>query len=813
MLCEECGVNPAEVTLTTVVNNESVTRNLCRACAQKYQNPSLIPGAIAALLANLTHRPSTPAPRKIVAKINEKSSQVLNEASAEAQRTGSTVVGAEHLLEALLLKGEVHFDTLPENVTAEEVHRILMEKKSADAEAPENAPNISESPAINRIMDRAVREAAGISGGIVEPLSLWFALLSDPENAACALLNEMKAEPEKMLAEIRKRIPAKVEVRGTSAPSQQQNQSYLDRYARDLTKAAADGKLDPMIGRTDELDRVIQILGRRTKNNPLLIGEPGVGKSAIAEGLAHTLASGMVPELLKEKKLYALDMCSLVAGSKFRGEFEERFKGVLDEVTERGNVILFIDEMQDIVGTGRAEGSMDAAGILKPLLARGEMQVLGATTPEEYRKSIEKDTSLNRRFQPVRINEPSEEETGKILRGLKSAYEKHHSITIPDETLDAAVRLSGRYITDRFQPDKAIDLIDEAASWLHLHAGENGSVLTEDHIASVVSSWTGIPVNKLTEDERSRLMDLESTLHQRVVGQDEAVSAIARAIRRSRSGLRDPRRPIGSFMFLGPTGVGKTELCKALSEALFGDEKAMIRMDMSEYMEKHAVSRMIGSPPGYVGYDEGGKLTQAVHRRPYSVVLFDEIEKAHPDVFNLLLQILDDGRLTDSNGMEVSFSNCVIVMTSNAGAQIALTGGIGFGGKATSAGYEQMKEKLLSNVHQIFRPEFINRIDEMIVFRRLTAEDARQICRKELDRISARLTDRNIRLSFTEEAVCFLAKMGYDEQYGARPLKRTLQKHVEDALAEKLLSGAIPSDCSVKADLAGEKLEFCVSSL
>ena len=622
-----------------------------------------------------------------------------------------------------------------------------------------------------------------------------------------------------------------------------------------------------MIGRQNEIERIVQILSRRTKNNPVLIGEPGVGKSAVAEGLAQKISQGAVPETLTDKKIFSLDMGSMVAGSKYRGEFEERLKNTLDEVRKRGDVILFIDELQNIIGAGAAEGSMDAANILKPALARGEIQCIGATTLDEYRKHIEKDAALARRFQPVTVNEPSEEETIAIMKGLRDKYEAHHKVRITDEALEVAVKLSNRYIADRFQPDKAIDLMDEAASRVRIQAFtappdmkaqekklesvlrekreaidkqdyEKAAALRdeehtlraeidekraaweqkkttakdtvgEEEIAQVVAGWTGIPVKKMTEEESERLLHLEELLHKRVIGQSEAVSAVSRAIRRARAGLKDPKRPIGSFIFLGPTGVGKTELCRALGEAMFGDEDTLIRLDMSEYMEKHTVSRMVGSPPGYVGYDEGGQLTEAVRRKPYSVVLFDEVEKAHPDVFNILLQILEDGRLTDNMGRVVSFKNCVIVMTSNAGAQSAQRTSLGFGaGMADAMDYERMREKVLSDIKSVFRPEFLNRVDEIIVFHKLEQKDIEAIASLMLGQVAKRLKERDIILTYGDDVVTHLAQAGFDPQYGARPLRRVIQRTIEDSLSEKLIAGEIHLGGTVNMRMDGEKIIF-----
>ena len=661
---------------------------------------------------------------------------------------------------------------------------------------------------------------------------------------------------------------------GSAAPAREDGKKggALAEFTRDLTEAARSGKLDPVIGREKEIARVIQILSRRTKNNPVLIGEPGVGKTAIAEGLAQRIAAADVPEELLDKRVLSLDLSGMVAGTKYRGEFEERIKNTINEVKKAGNVILFIDELHTIVGAGSAEGAVDAANILKPALSRGEIRVIGATTLNEYRKYIEKDAALERRFQPVTVGEPSPEATLEILKGLRDKYEAHHHLTITDGALEAAVRLSRRYINDRFLPDKAIDLMDEAASqvrmaaesaspdlkdleekiaalhrekeeavtaqdfekaaqlrdiekdyqeqveierdkWRKQMSANRGSV-TEDDIAKVVAGWTGIPVTRLTQDESQRLLQLEKVLHERVVGQDEAVTAVAKAIRRSRVGLKDPKRPIGSFLFLGPTGVGKTELCKTLAEAMFGDENAMIRIDMSEYMEKHTVSRLVGSPPGYVGHEEGGQLTEKVRRKPYSVVLFDEIEKAHPDVWNILLQILEDGIVTDSQGRRVDFKNTIIVMTSNVGAKniTAADTPLGFDGSGEAAKrteeerFARIKDAVMAELRQTFRPEFLNRIDEIIVFHQLTEENIRSIARRMLDTIGSRMAAQGITLQADDDAVAALAKDGFDPRYGARPLRRTLQTEVEDVVAEQMLDGKLQSGDTAHVRLKDDKV-------
>ena len=649
---------------------------------------------------------------------------------------------------------------------------------------------------------------------------------------------------------------------------------YLENYCISLTQRAQEGKLDPVIGREQEIERVVQILNRRQKNNPCLIGEPGVGKTAIAEGLARKIVMGDVPDEMLDKRLLSLDLSGMVAGTKYRGEFEERIKKLLEEVRKSGNVILFIDELHTIVGAGSAEGAVDAANIIKPALGRGEIQVIGATTLNEYRKYIEKDAALERRFQPVQVGEPSQEASLEILKGLREKYEKHHSLQITDEALEAAVKLSARYINDRFLPDKAIDLMDEAASRVRMETEEISPELKSleekiaalakdkeaaiekqdyetaaklrdiekdyqeqvemerekrrknntqhrpvnaDDIAAVVAGWTGIPVTRLTEDEGTRLLHMEDPLHERVVGQDEAVKAVARAIRRGRVGLKDPKRPIGSFLFLGPTGVGKTELCKSLAEAMFGDENAMIRIDMSEYMERHTVSRLIGSPPGYVGHEEGGQLTEKVRRKPYSVVLFDEIEKAHEDVWNILLQLLDDGRITDSQGRTVDFKNTVIVMTSNIGARslTAMGSKLGFSAEERDSDpdaekkFETAREQVMAELRQTFRPEFLNRIDDIIVFRPLTEEDIREVARRMLKTVSTRMETMGIHLDASDEAVAELAKEGFDPKYGARPLRRAIQSKVEDAVAEKMLDGTLKAGDTAKLTVENNRL--CVS--
>ena len=796
-------------------------------------------------------------------KFTPRAEEVLRLSQEAAEEMGHGYVGSEHLLLGLIREEEgiAHRVLSEYGVTDEMVCDVL--QRSVGKGLSGAAPSQGLTPRAKSVVELAVSEAARMGSSYIGTEHLLMGILREGGNMALRILRTMGVDPKKMYSSIVKKLndtPHTV-TSGVSAANRESDKKNktLAEFTRDLTEAARTGKLDPVIGRDKEIQRVIQILSRRTKNNPVLIGEPGVGKTAIAEGLAERIVSGDVPEELLDKKLLSLDLSGMVAGTKYRGEFEERIKNTLAEVKKAGNVILFIDELHTIVGAGSAEGAVDAANIIKPALGRGEIRVIGATTLNEYRKYIEKDAALERRFQPVTVGEPTPEATLEILKGLRDKYEAHHKLTITDEALEAAVQLSKRYIGDRFLPDKAIDLMDEAASQVRMTAeasspdlkaleekiaalhrekseavtaqdfekaaqlrdieknyqeqveierdnwrkqmAQNRGSVTADDVAKVVAGWTGIPVTRLTEDESMRLLKLEEKLHQRVVGQDEAVNAVAKAIRRSRVGLKDPKRPIGSFLFLGPTGVGKTELCKTLAEAMFGDENAMVRIDMSEYMEKHTVSRLVGSPPGYVGHEEGGQLTEKVRRKPYSVVLFDEIEKAHEDVWNILLQILEDGIVTDSQGRKVDFKNTIIVMTSNVGAKniTADAARLGFDGgdkdekESEEAHFGRIRDAVMADLKRTFRPEFLNRIDEIIVFRQLTEDNIRQIARRMLDVTGARMAQQGITLEADDDAVAELARDGFDPQYGARPLRRAIQNMVEDAVAEKMLEGELKS--------------------
>lgn len=808
----------------------------------------------------------------------KKAETALQNATEAAFELGHGSVGSEHILIGLLRTEECIANAVLVNNGVEEskvvelIKELIVPEKNVGLKEPD-----SYTPRAARILENARKEAKRFKSGLIGTEHIFIGMLKEQDCVATRLLGTIgvkiqKAYIDTVVAMGEDSNNYKDEVSFNRKNKKSQTPT-LDQYSRDLTALAEEGRLDPVIGREREIQRVIQIGSRRTKNNPCLVGEPGVGKTAVVEGIAIKIAEGNVPDTIRGKRLLTLDLSGMVAGSKYRGEFEERIKKVIKEVRAAGNVILFIDELHTIIGAGGAEGAIDASNILKPSLARGEVQIIGATTIDEYRKYIEKDAALERRFQPVNVDEPSEDEAYEILKGLKETYETHHSVTITDGALHSAVKLSKRYINDRFLPDKAIDLIDEASSKVRLgafikpeeiskteaeiekleadkeeaikaeayeKAGEikkkqlkkyekleklntkwqneknnRNLVVDEESIALVVSDWTKIPVNKLSIGESERLMKLEETLHERVVGQDEAVTSIARAIRRGRVGLKDPKRPIGSFLFLGPTGVGKTELSKTLADAMFGNENSLIRVDMSEYMEKHSVSKMIGSPPGYVGYEEGGQLSEKVRRNPYSVILFDEIEKAHPDVFNVLLQILDDGVVTDSSGRKVDFKNTIIIMTSNAGAEnIVSPKNLGFNTSMDpEQDYKNMKNKVMDEVKRIFKPEFLNRIDEMIVFHMLTKENVARIVDIMMNSINKRIKEQlNITIELSDAAKSYIVDAGYDEKYGARPLKRALQQKVEDELAEQILEGRIKSSDVVYVDKKedSEKLVFSV---
>lgn len=811
----------------------------------------------------------------------EKANKALNLAIESAEEMRHNYVGTEHILYGLVKEGSgVAATALNECGVTEDALREKLESINGTMSLVELTPD-DFTPRTKRVLRAAVIISSKTGYTYVGTEHLLLAILSESDSYAVAFLEELGVSVERLTQAVSKGMQGGADegfggFENESAPNgSQKGGSALDKFGRDLTQAAKNGEIDPVIGREKEIQRVIQILSRRTKNNPVLIGEPGVGKTAVAEGLALEIAKGNVPEILKDKRVVSLDLTGMVAGAKYRGDFEERIKAAIDEVKKSKNTILFIDELHTIVGAGAAEGSADAANILKPSLARGDFQVIGATTLNEYRKYIEKDAALERRFQPVKVGEPTPEQAVQILKGLRDSYEAHHKVKITDEAINAAVTLSSRYIADRYLPDKAIDLIDEGASkvrlasltspdnvkeledeiadyekekasaineqdferaarlrdeqkelqtklddakkkWQEQQKGNSGEVTAED-IAKIVSEWTGIPVVQLTKEESERLLNMENVLHERVIGQSEAVTAIAKAIRRGRVGLKDPKRPVGSFIFLGPTGVGKTELCKALAEAMFGDENAMLRLDMSEYMEKHTVSKLIGSPPGYVGFEEGGQLTEKVRRKPYSVVLFDEIEKAHPDVFNMLLQILEDGRLTDSQGRTVDFKNTVIIMTSNVGARLITEkqNSLGFNSEnenAEESEKKDIKELVTGELRKVFRPEFLNRVDDIIVFNKLNKDEIKQIAVKMLKTLENRLDKMNIKISFTDNAISEIADKGFDENYGARPLRRAIQNEIEDPLSEQMLEGKVKDGAVVTCDFADGQFTFTTAN-
>jgi ATP-dependent Clp protease ATP-binding subunit ClpC len=803
-------------------------------------------------------------------RFTEKAIKVIMLAQEEARRLGHNFVGTEQILLGLIGEGT--------GVAAKVLKSMGVNLKDARVEVEKIigrgsgfvAVEIPFTPRAKRVLELSLEEARQLGHNYIGTEHLLLGLIREGEGVAARVLENLGVDLSKVRTQVIRMLGETAEVSTGGGSSGRTKTPTLDEFGANLTQMAVDGKLDPVVGRQKEIERVIQILGRRTKNNPVLIGEPGVGKTAIAEGLAQRIATGDIPDILEDKRVVTLDIGLLVAGTKYRGEFEERLKKIMDEIRQASNVILVIDEVHTLIGAGAAEGAIDAANILKPALARGELQCIGATTLDEYRKHIERDAALERRFQPVMVGEPSVDETIEILYGLRERYEKHHKLRILDEALVAAAKLADRYISDRFLPDKAIDLMDEAGSRVRLinsqlppaakeldkelrqvlrdkdeavrgqdfdKAGElrdremelksqikviaqnkkassetegdsDSPVVTEEDIAGIVASWTGVPVSKLTESESEKLMHMEDTLHQRLIGQDEAVKAISRAIRRARVGLKNPNRPIASFIFSGPTGVGKTELTKALATYFFGSEESMIRLDMSEYMERHTVSKLIGSPPGYVGYNEGGQLTEAVRRRPYTVVLFDEIEKAHPDVFNLLLQILEDGRLTDAKGRTVDFKNTLLIMTSNIGSKVIEKGGGGlgfdFGGSEVDSQYNRIRSLVNEELKQYFRPEFLNRLDEIIVFRQLTKPEVKEIADLLLEEVFKRLLEKNINLNVTERFKDRLVEEGYNPSYGARPLRRAIMRLLEDSLAEEILSGKIGDGDAITVDVGEE---------
>ena len=796
-----------------------------------------------------------------------KANEVLNLAIKSAETYGHNYIGTEHILVGLLSTDSTVPALTNNGVTYEGVDRLIREEIGVGN--PTSLTPDDFTPRAKRIIEISFQIARTMRNSYVSVEHILAALLKEEDSYAVKFINELGTDSQRILDDLITDLSSNSYDSNQQSGSKKKGKSKtptLDEFGKNLTELAKQGKIDPVIGREKEIKRVIQILSRRNKNNPCLIGEPGVGKTAIAEGLALKIVNGEVPEMLANKTIYSLDLTSMVAGTKYRGDFEERIKKAMDEVKDNKDVILFIDEIHNIMGAGAAEGAVDAANILKPSLARGEIQVIGATTISEYRKNIEKDAALERRFQPVTVGEPTEEETVEILKGLRDKYEAHHKVKITDEAIDSAVKLSSRYINDRFLPDKAIDLIDEAASVVRLNAytlpqnlkdmedeikrlnaekqdavnnqkfedaakfrdkaneltkllddekskwrnssNHDVKAVSSDEIAQVVSSWTGVPVSQLTKEESERLLNMENILHERIVGQDKAVSAISKAIRRGRVGLKNPNRPIGSFIFLGPTGVGKTELCKSLAEAMFGDENAIIKLDMSEYMEKHTVSKLIGAPPGYVGFDEGGQLTEKIRRKPYSVVLFDEIEKAHPDVFNMLLQILEDGVLTDSQGRKVSFKNAIIIMTSNVGASKITDEKLALGFGQEDGKKLSIEDLVMPDLKKTFKPEFLNRLDDIIVFNQLEQSDIEEIAKRMLKSLQKRTHDLGIELDFTDAAITELAKEGFDKTYGARPLRRAIQSKIEDKLSELILDKTIGEGSKCTVDFADDKFQF-----
>ncbi|MCD8837544.1 ATP-dependent Clp protease ATP-binding subunit [Mammaliicoccus sciuri] len=802
-------------------------------------------------------------------RLTERAQRVLAHAQEEAMRLNHSNIGTEHLLLGLMKE--------PEGIAAKVLdafgiteEKVTKEVENLIGQGQEQVGAIHYTPRAKKVIELSMDEARKLNHTFVGTEHLLLGLIRENEGVAARVFANLDLNITKARAQVVKSLGSPEQGSKNAQTTKNQATPTLDGLARDLTVIAQDGTLDPVVGRSDEITRVIEVLSRRTKNNPVLIGEPGVGKTAIVEGLAQAIVQNEVPETLKGKRVMSLDMGTVVAGTKYRGEFEERLKKVMEEIHQAGNIVLFIDELHTLIGAGGAEGAIDASNILKPALARGELQCIGATTLDEYRKYIEKDAALERRFQPVTVDEPNTEDSIAILKGLRDRYEAHHRINISDEAIEVAVNMSDRYISDRFLPDKAIDLIDEASSKVRLRnyttppslkeleseletvkkekdaavhsqefenaanlrdkqtklekqledtknewkkaQGEKNTCVTAEDIAVVVANWTGIPITKLNETESERLLNLETILHERVIGQNDAVKSISKAVRRARAGLKDPKRPIGSFIFLGPTGVGKTELARTLADAMFGEEDAMIRVDMSEFMEKHSVSRLVGSPPGYVGHDDGGQLTENVRRKPYSVILFDEIEKAHPDVFNILLQVLDDGHLTDSKGRKVDFRNTVIIMTSNVGAQeLQNAKFVGFGAKESGPDYETIRKTMMDELKQQFRPEFLNRVDDIIVFHKLEKTHLKEIVNKMAGNLTKRLSEQGIHITLSDSAQEKIADEGFDPEYGARPLTRAIQKHVEDNLSELILSGQDLVGKDVIVDYRDDEFKFDLS--
>jgi len=857
MICDICHKREADYTITRIVNGEKKVIHICEECAREYgyikDEFSFFSPFDSFFEDEFSKFFSAPRESAITYEFTGEAEEVILESQNIATELGEDEIKTEHLLLALLRKSDYVKNLLFDlNVDLKELEtEVLQTMKKKERRSKE----VSLSPRVKRVIDLSQKEASSLGSEYIGPEHLLLGLIDENEGVAGRILREKGITRDKVLSILEKKEKRVKERRHSKTP-------VLDQFSRDLTQLAREGKLDPVIGREKEISRTLRILSRRTKNNPVLIGEPGVGKTAIVEGIAQRIVQGKVPDILKDKRVVALDIPAIVAGTKYRGEFEERLKKILDEIREsQGEIIVFIDELHTVVGAGGAEGAVDASNILKPALARGEMQCIGATTINEYRKYIEKDPALERRFQPVLVSEPTVEETIEILKGLRDKYEAHHGVKITDEAIVQAAVLSDKYITDRFLPDKAIDLIDEAASKVKFEVKKEPEelkkledelkkvirekeakikaedyekaaklkkmedelkkkidelkkkwdkeksseipVVTAEDVAQVVSEWTNIPVTKLVEEEISKLKRMEEHLHKRIVGQEEAIKAVSEAIRRARAGLKDPNKPIGSFLFLGPTGVGKTELAKTLAEFLFGDENAMIRLDMSEYMEKHAVSKLIGAPPGYVGYEEGGQLTEAVRRRPYSVILLDEIEKAHPDVFNILLQILDDGRLTDSKGRTVDFKNTIIIMTSNLGSEILLK--VDPNNKEK---FEEAKKEVLDLLKYKFRPEFLNRIDEIIVFHKLTKEQIKEIVNLLIERVRRTLKAQGLDLKLTDRAVEKIAEIGFDPVFGARPLRRTIQREIENEIAKRLLDKEFEKGDTILVDFEDNKFTF-----